>query len=127
MTKKEFEDRTGYTIPEDRYKEIEAMYLEAGDDIDKDTFCKDFKHHADSVLLYIYYQQSTKLKAKLDELRAERLETARLLIKGAAEIESATLRDHAIKLLGHKAYLREKIKLGIEFDEYDYELVTEFI
>lgn len=62
MTKKEFEERTGYTIPEDRYKEIEAMYLEAGEDIDKDAFCKDFKQHSDSVLLYRYYQQSTKLK-----------------------------------------------------------------
>lgn len=127
MTKKEFEERTGYTIPEDRYKEIEAMYLEAGEDIDKDAFCKDFKQHSDSVLLYRYYQQSTKLKNKLDELRAERLETAQLLIKTSAEIESATLRNHAIKLLGHKAYLREKIKLGIEFDESDYELVTEFL
>lgn len=127
MTKKEFEDRTGYTIPEDRYKEIEAMYLEAGEDIDKDAFCKDFKHHSDSVLLYRYYQQSNKLKDKLDDFRTERLETARLLIKESAEIESSTLRNHAIKLLGHKAYLREKIKLGIEFDEYDYELVTEFL
>jgi len=127
MTKKEFEERTGYTIPEDRYKEIEAMYLEAGEDIDKDAFCKDFKHHSDSVLLYRYYQQSTNLKEKLDDLRAERLETARLLIKEAADIDSATLRNQAIKLLGHKTYLREKINLGIEFDAYDYELVTEFL
>lgn len=43
MTKKEFEDRTGYIVPDDRFKEIETMYLEAGEDIDKDTFCKDFK------------------------------------------------------------------------------------
>lgn len=27
MTKKEFEDRTGYTIPEDRYKEVEQIYV----------------------------------------------------------------------------------------------------
>ena len=31
MTKKEFEDRTGYIVPDDRFKEIETMYLEAGD------------------------------------------------------------------------------------------------
>ena len=52
MTKQEFEERTSYSIPDDRYKEIEAMYLEAREDIDKDTFCKDFKKHSDSVLLY---------------------------------------------------------------------------
>ena len=66
MNKQEFEERTGYSIPDDRYKEIEAMYLEAGEDIDKDTFCKEFKKHSDSILLYKFYQQSEKLKTKLD-------------------------------------------------------------
>lgn len=127
MNKQEFEERTGYSIPDDRYKEIEAMYLEAGEDIDKDTFCKDFKKHSDSVLLYKFYQQSEKLKTKLDTFRTQRLETARLLIKEAAESGSATLRNHAIKLLGPNTYLREKIKLGIAFDSDDYELVTEFL
>lgn len=34
MTKKEFEDRTGYTIPEDRYKEVEQIYYAVGESID---------------------------------------------------------------------------------------------
>ena len=127
MTKKEFEDRTGYIVPDDRFKEIETMYREAGEDIDKDTFCKDFKKHSESVLLYRFYKQSEKLKTKLDTFRTQRLETARLLIKEAAESGSATLRNHAVKLLGPNTYLREKIKLGIAFDSDDYELVTEFL
>lgn len=127
MNKQEFEERTGYSIFDDLFKEIESMYLEAGEDIDKDTFCKDFKLHSDSVLLYRYYQQSKELKTKLDTFRTQRLETARLLIKEAAESGSATLRNHAIKLLGPNTYLREKIKLGIAFDSDDYELVTEFL
>lgn len=127
MNKQEFEERTGYSIPDDRYKEIEAMYLEAGEDIDKDTFCKDFKKHSESVLLYAFYKQSEKLKTKLDTLRAQSLETARLLIKEAAESGSPTLRKHAIKMLGPNTYLREKIKLGIAFDSEDYELVTEYL
>ncbi len=127
MNKQEFEERTGYTILDDHYKEIEAMYLEAGEDIDKDTFCNDFKQHSDSVLLQRFFQQSEKLKSKLDTFRAQTLETARLLIKEAAKSDNAALRNHAIKMLGPNVYLREKIKLGIAFDCADYELVTEFL
>lgn len=43
MTKKEFEERTGYTIPDNRYSAVERMYLEAGEIIDKEAFCKDYK------------------------------------------------------------------------------------
>lgn len=59
MTKKEFEDRTGYTIPEDRYKEVEQIYYAVGESIDKDTFCKDFKEHSNSEILYALFERAS--------------------------------------------------------------------
>ncbi|MCM1222176.1 MAG: hypothetical protein NC548_47675, partial [Lachnospiraceae bacterium] len=57
MNKQEFESRTGLVMPDDRYAEVEQMYYAAGESIDKDTFCKDYKKHADSVLLNAFYQK----------------------------------------------------------------------
>lgn len=43
MTKKEFEDRTGVQISDELFESINIIYMNAGDNIDKDTFCKDYK------------------------------------------------------------------------------------
>lgn len=127
MTKQEFEQRTGFTIPEEQYARIEQMYYHAGESIDKDAFCKDFKKHADSILLDSLAHRCDIQKEKLDTLRQEKQNTARFLIQQAEELNSDALRKKAIEILGTNSYLHEKIKLGIAFDAEDYELVTEFL
>ena len=67
MTQKEFFDRTGIELTEDQYKQVEQMYLEAGN-MDKDEFCKDYKKHHESTLLATYFRQAENLKDKLDAL-----------------------------------------------------------
>lgn len=42
MQKQEFYQRTGIELTDAEYKEVELMYLEAGN-MDKDEFCKDYK------------------------------------------------------------------------------------
>lgn len=127
MNKQEFESRTSFTMPDERYAEVEKMYYLAGENIDKDVFCKDYKKHAESVLLNALTEQAGKLQSKLDNLNNELKETARILIRTAAEYGNESLRKQAIKILGVNGYLRMKIQLGIEFDSYDYEQVTEFL
>ncbi len=127
MNKQEFESRTGFTMPDEKYAEVEKMYYLAGENIDKDVFCKDYKNHADSVLLNALSEQAGRLQTKLDNMNSELNETARILIRNADEYCSESLRKQAIKLLGVNGYLRMKIQLGIQFDSYDYELVTEFL
>lgn len=127
MTKQEFEQRTGFTIPEEQYTRIEQMYYHAGESIDKDAFCKDFKKHADSILLDSLANRCEIQKEKLDTLRQEMINTARFLIQQTEGLKSDALRKKAIEILGTNSYLREKIKLGIAFDAEDYELVTEFL
>ena len=70
MTQKEFFDRTGIELTEDQYKQVEQMYLEAGN-MDKDEFCKDYKKHHESTLLATYFRQAENLKNKLDDMRDE--------------------------------------------------------
>lgn len=126
MNKQEFESRTGFVMPDDRYAEVEQMYYAAGESIDKDTFCKDFKKHADSALLNAFYQKCHKLSVELKKQRAELKNTARMLIVEANEYNNETLRNHAIQILGgYSEYLREKINLEIPFDSTDYEYLKE--
>lgn len=127
MNKQEFESRTGFTMPDERYAEVEQIYYLAGESIDKDTFCKDYKKHADSVILNALSEEAGKMQNKLKELNNERKQTARLLIRTAAEYGNESLRKQAIKILGMNGYLREKISLGIDFDSYDYEQITEYL
>lgn len=42
MLQKEFEERTGKKVSPEQYAEIDRIYMAAGD-VDKDTFCKEWK------------------------------------------------------------------------------------
>lgn len=44
MQKQEFEKLVGYEVADSVYSEIEAAYMAAGE-MDKETFCKEFKEH----------------------------------------------------------------------------------
>ena len=79
MQKIEFTQRTGIELTDEQYKRVEDIYLNAGN-IDKDEFCKDYKKHADSVILNTYFDQSEKLKSKLDACREKNVELAHFLI-----------------------------------------------
>ena len=68
MTRQEFNDRTGYTLDEEQYREVEAMYIAAGN-MDKDVFCKDYKKHNDSALVAEFYNQSIALMEKYQRCR----------------------------------------------------------
>lgn len=127
MTKKEFEDRTGVQISDELFESINIIYMNAGDNIDKDTFCKDYKKHADSKILHALHDRVVMLQKECKRLSNDKWTIAITLIREAAASKSGVLREHAIVMLGPEKYLREKIRLGIPFDSADYELVTEFL
>lgn len=127
MNKQEFQERTGFNVPDETFEQINSMYMNAGESIDKDAFCKDYKKHADSVLLNAFNDRIVALQRERNKLTKEKNHTALTLIQEAAKHESKTLRKLAIELLGPNTYLREKICLGIAFDADDYELVTEYL
>lgn len=126
MNKQEFEQRTGVKLSDEAFELINEMYMNAGP-IDKDTFCKDYKKHADCKLMHIFHERLVALQKERNRLLNDKKSVAIQLIKEAAASGSRTLRERAIVMLGPENYLREKIKLGIAFDSDDYALVTEFL
>ena len=126
MTQQEFTQRTGYTpATEEEYKAIEMMYLEAGESVDKDLFCKEWLKHKDSNLLRIFYRRAMENKEKLNYYDEMRTETAKLLIRKSSEFEDISMYNEAVKLIGQKRVVLFKIKEGIDLNSADLEYITD--
>ena len=126
MTKLEFTQRTGIELTDAEYKEVELMYLEAGN-MDKDAFCKDYKEHKDSTLMATYFRQNQKLKDKLDVFREERYQTIGFLLERAQKFGDIELLKQAIKMVGHKAVIQRKIKMDLPLWDLDKEYINDNI
>ena len=126
MQKQEFTQRTDIQVSDVEYKEIELMYLEAGN-MDKDEFCQDYKKHKDSILLATFYRQSERLKDKLDVMRDERSQMVDFLLERAQKFGDIELLNQAIKLVGHKAVIMRKIDQGLALWDLDKEYIRENI
>lgn len=134
MTKKEFEDRIGYSIPDNRYSVVERMYLEAGEIIDKDAFCKDYKKHHDSLLLNTFYQQAEQLKDKLDSKREEickleagLLNAATVMLEKAHQHLDDEMYNTAINLIGLEKAIVLKLELNLPLREAERNALIEFM
>lgn len=126
MTQQEFTQRTGYTpATEEEYKAIEMMYLEAGESVDKDLFCKEWLKHKDSNLLRIFYRRAMENMEKVNYFNDMRTKTAQLLIRKAAEFDDIAMYNEAIKLIGQKRVVLFKIKEGIDLNAADLEYITD--
>ena len=127
MTQLEFTQRTGIVLTEDEYKEIEIMYLESGDSLDKDVFCQDYQKHHDSVLLKTFYRQSDNLKNKVDFLRREKSDTVDFLLERAQDFGDSKLLERAILLVGHDSVIKRKIRMKLPFWEIDLNYIKDNI
>lgn len=123
MQKSEFTQRTGIELTDAEYKEVEFMYLEAGN-MEKDEFCKDYKKHKDSTLLATFYRQSNNLKEKLDVMREERSQVVDFLLERAQKFGDVELLNQAIKMVGHKAVIQRKIKKDLPLWDLDKEYIN---
>ena len=126
MTQQEFTQRTGYTpCNEEEYKAIEKMYLEAGESVDKDLFCKEWLKHKDSNLLRIFYRRAMDNMDKLEYFKEMRSNTAQLLIRKSDEFDDKAMYNEAVKLIGEKRVILFKIKEGINLNTADLEYITD--
>ena len=126
MTQKEFFDRTGIELTEDQYKQVEAMYLEAGN-MDKDVFCQDFKDHKESKLLAVFFGQAEKLKDKLDAMREERSILVDFLLERAQCFGDIELLNKAIELIGHDKVIKRKIRQNLPLWDEDKQYIVDNI
>ena len=126
MQKQEFTQRTDIQVSDVEYKEIELMYLEAGN-MDKDEFCNDYKEHHDSTLLATFFRQAENLKSKLDDMRDERSILVDFLLERAQCFGDIELLNKAIELIGHDKVIKRKIRLGMPLWDEDKEYIVDNI
>lgn len=127
MLQKEFFERTGINLTEQEFNQVHAMYLESGQNMDKDQFCADWEKHHDSKLLHIFYNQADRLKDKLDQKRNEIHELAIYILEQAEVCSAPTLREKAIQMLGIETYLRIKIQKGYNLWQLDKDALVEIL
>lgn len=126
MQKIEFTQRTGIELTDEQYQRVEDMYLNAGN-MDKDDFCKDCKKHSDSVILNTYFEQSEKLKNKLDAYREKQVTLAHFLIKKSMVGGDKDMIREAIYLIGEQKYIQHKLEKGYTLFDTDKELIISLI
>lgn len=122
MTPQEFEERTGYTLNEEQYKQVEAMYIAAGN-MDKDVFCKDYKKHNDSALVAEFYTQAVALREKYQSCRKVERNTAELLIGKAHAYGDTDFHKAAIRLIGEKEVVLITLAMGLPLFDEDAEYI----
>lgn len=126
MQKQEFTQRTDIQVSDVEYKEIELMYLEAGN-MDKDEFCKDYKEHHDSTLLATFFRQAEKLKDKLELMREERSQIVDFLLERAQKFGDVELFNQAIKMVGHDKVIKCKIRMDLPLWDEDKKCIIDNI
>ena len=127
MLQKEFFERTGINLTEQEFDKVHAIYMQAGDNVDKDQFCADWKKHHDSKLLHIFYNQADRPKDKLEQKRKEINELAIYILEQAEICSAPTLREKAIQMLGIETYLRIKIQKGYNLWQKDLDALVEML
>ena len=67
MLQKEFEERIGRSVTQEEYVEANAMYIAAGDGMDKDTFCREWMQFGGSELVKGLFATAYNLNQALQE------------------------------------------------------------
>lgn len=121
MLQREFEERVGFQVSEEDFNKINMMYLDAGENIDKDTFCKDYKKHRDSILLKIFYTQNCNLREELDDY----FEIVEFLIGKSRAYDDTDFRRKAVKLVGERKVVLITLQMGLPLWEEDINFIKE--
>lgn len=123
MTKQEFIDRTKmHPTDEEFANQINVMYSASGENIDKDTFCADYKKHHDSILLNVFYERCFNLSDKLDVFRAEKKACVTFFLQKAQEYKDYDMYQQAVRMVGMAQVIKRKLELNLELwaEDKDY-------
>lgn len=117
---------TGMKVTPAEYEDIQNIYLNAGD-MDKESFCRDYKKHASSAIMMEYYKQSETLRAKLDKARDERREMVDWLIKTAHSEGCAALRTKACNMSSVSYVVMRTLQMDLILAEEDVEWLKDHL
>lgn len=141
MLQKEFEERIGRSVSEQEYVDANAMYMMAGDDMDKDVFCQEWKQISGSPLVNGLFNTAYRLNQSLQEQQLMVKECQGMLsdvadaLIGQAEecigagvnMVAESLDRKAEWLLGRKALIFRKIKGGFTLSKADLEYISKYL
>lgn len=118
--KQEFLERTGLKeLSDTRWLYINDVYMATSEDIDKDTFCKDWQKHGDSVIIDDLWHELDELKTKMFRWKREREAFANMLLEKANQYNDAEFYNEAVNLIGQKAVIETKIEFNLPMWDKD--------
>ena len=130
MTKKEFEERTGLKLTDEKYENIESMYY-AVPNIEKDEFCMRWKQCGNKPLTIALAKRTTILNGMLEERNNEledchnkNIELAEFLIGKACAYEDKDFYNEAVRLIGQKEVALYKIRMYLPLWEEDINYIN---
>ena len=129
MTQQEFQDLTGRKVTAEEYRSIEKMY-NAVPNMEKHEFCKRWVQTGNNPLAIELTKQVILLNGMLEERNNEAEdchckmeELAWFLIGKAAAYDDTDFYNEAIRIVGQKAAILHKIKMGYHLWAEDREYI----
>lgn len=126
MNKQEFEDRTGLTVTNEEYCNIEQLYYNA-DNMQKDQFCELYKQIHDNELFQIISGKLLMSRKANKIYQKEEDEMIEFLTIKAAEHDDDDLEKKAREICpwGRKKTIRIKIDNAIDLSSDDLAYIRE--
>lgn len=123
MLKQEFEDRTNLQANEEEFNAINAIYMACTNEMDKDTFCADYKKHADSVIVTDLTKRVETLCGVRNYHDRREDEMENYLIDLAHDLDEPSIDRKAEEMWGLYAVITRKIDKGYALDSVQLEYV----
>ena len=126
MLREEFENRMGNTVTPEAYNDIEELYYAAGD-MDKDTFCDDYKLHGASKILAEIWGRYKTTRDVLKIYQKEHQAAAEMLVKFSYNYGIKEAYDQAEAMISKRGIIRYKLENGIELTSEEKAFILEKI
>lgn len=136
MTQQEFFERTNIELNAEAYAEVERIYMAAGDDMDKDTFCRLYKRLNTSgydlaLALATAVEAEHAKTGKANETIAAKVlaefDMAEFLIGKAHAYNDTDFRKQAVRLVSEREVVMITLRLGLPLFEEDTKYISEHL
>lgn len=126
MLREEFETRMGNTVTPEAYEDIEDLYISTGD-MDKDTFCDDYKIHGYSKILAEIWKRYKITRDALKVYKKEHQAAAEMLVKISNDYDIVEAEDFARTMINDRGVIRYKLEHGLGLTSEEKEFILEKI
>ena len=126
MLREEFENRMGNTVTPEAYEDINNLYIQSGD-MDKDTFCDDYKLHGGSKILAEIWKRYKTTRDVLQIYKREHQEAAEMLVRLNDEYGIPEAYRMAESMIDLRGVVKFKIENGKPLTSAEKEYIISMI